>query len=508
MDFKKLVIASIAVAASAAVQAAVPGVSDVTMEQVDGRLVTITYTLSDAPAIITLDVQTNVSGDVWASIGGEAVCNAEGDVWRKVGSSLSGGGSTTGTITWRPYRSWPGHTIAAGGARAVVTAWALDNTPDYMVVDLSYAARADSQTYYPSADFLPGGILSNNIYRTTKLVMRKIMAKGVEWTMGSTTRETQRTAEREATHQVTLTNNYYIGVFEITQKQWALIQTGNATPSKFSNAIYRDMRPVESVCYNEIRNSSSQTADTDYDWPADPHPSSFLGLLRKRTGIDFDLPSEAQWEFAARGGHGDGLWGDGSAIQNSSPDSNLDLLARYMMNDGYIGGTTEPSTSCGATNGTAIVGSYMPNSWGLYDTAGNVWEWCLDWLEDGITNYNGKVNIDYANSSNTLSGVAGGYRMLRGGSWSNWARYCRPAQRNSFVPTIQANDFGLRVCCPAGCSDENESYAAVSSGTALATSTRSAVSSTSPIEARYRTWDESDGIALRSDKRAMMIIVR
>ena len=190
------------------------------------------------------------------------------------------------------------------------------------------AAQPNTQKYYPSADFVPGGV-TNGLYKTTKLLMRKIMAKDVEWTMGSTTLETKRDATREATHQVKLDGNYYIGVYEVTQAQWDLIQPGR--PSYFNNAADRAMRPVEQVCYNEIRNAdSSTTADTAYDWPADPNPNSFLGKLKTKTGTGFDLPSEAQWEFAARAGNGDTKWGDGSGILNSDADANLDLRGRYQ----------------------------------------------------------------------------------------------------------------------------------------------------------------------------------
>ena len=279
------------------------------------------------------------------------------------------------------------------------------------------------------------------------LVMRKINAKGVTWTMGSTALETERNASREATHQVTLTNNYYIGVFPITQEQWGLIQTSRAAPSYFANLADRAMRPVEQVCYNEIRNAANDTAvNASYNWPNDPNPSSFLGLLNARTGIAFDLPSEAQWEFAARAGNGDTKWGDGLGIQNQNPDGNLNQLGRYRAN----GGGTNPAASSDATAGTAIVGTYKPNDWGIYDMYGNVWEWCLDWYQDNISTLGGKVNINPENSAQTLSGSAGSNRPVRGGGCTNVAGECRPAFRTGRDPSSREKDRGFRVICYAG----------------------------------------------------------
>ena len=446
MSITKLTATTFAVAANAALTAAVPEISNVTMAQDTTRLVTITYTLADAPAVVTVDVQTNNANGAWASIGGEAVWNATGDVWKKVETGSH-------TITWRPDHSWPDHKIADGGARAVVTAWALDNTPDYMVVDLAAAAQPGTQTYYPAADFVPGGV-TNSLYKTTKLLMRKIMAKDVIWTMGSTTLENQnRQAAHEATHQVKLANNYYIGVYEITQSQWSQVATNNTTAvANFTTE--RFMRPMEKVCYNEIRNAANTTtANASYNWPNAPNPSSFLGLLRSKTGIDFDLPSEAQWEFAARAGNGVGYWNDGTPILNANPDANLNLLGRYERNGGRVlSGTSyvDPAANCGVTNGTAIVGSYLPNAWGIYDMHGNVWEWCLDWYEDNINAHGGAVNIDPSAPAKTLSGASGAYRMLRGGSWSNAAGSCRPAFRSFITPTNRHYGIGFRVLCSAG----------------------------------------------------------
>ena len=464
MNIRNLIIASIVAFVATAPspsQAATPEVTDVTMTQGgSGRLVTITSRLTE-DAVVTLDVQTNATPNAatgWASIGGAAICNAQGAVWRKV-TSADADGNGNYTITWRPDLSWldefgNGFKIADGCAKAVVTAWSLDNTPNYMVVDISAGAQPNTQRYYPAADFIPGGLLGMDEYRTTMIVMRKIMAKDVVWTMGSTLQETQRKPQLctdEDTHAVQLTNNYYIGVFEVTQTQWALIQTGRPTPAKHS--VEGAMRPVEDVCYNEIRNAAADTtaATAAYNWPAAPKPASFLGLLRTKTGIDFDLPSEAQWEFACRAGHGDTKYGDGSTIMNAlrEADANLDRLARYRMNSG-MSGIAEPSDG-GPTNCTAIVGSYEPNSWGLYDMLGNVWEQSLDWCESDITGFNGAVNIDPANSAKTLSGATGSNRTIRGGGWNHYGiPHCRPATRLAFSPTGRDKAIGFRVVCTAG----------------------------------------------------------
>ena len=112
------------------------------------------------------------------------------------------------------------------------------------------------------------------------------------------------------------------------------------------------------------------------------------------------------------------------------------------------------------TNGTAIVGSYAPNAWGLYDMHGNVWEWCLDWYQENIATakdasdelYGGRVNIDPSNPANYLSGASasGANRVSRGGSWIYAAGYCRPAFRGIYAPTARNSFNGFRLLCSAG----------------------------------------------------------
>lgn len=330
---------------------------------------------------------------------------------------------------------------------AVVT---LDNPPDYMVVDISSAAQPNTQRYYPGVDFLPGGLLENGDYRESSLVMRKVPAAGVEWTMGSVA-EDGRNATKEATHKVRLDANYYLGVFEVTQSQYALVKEGTtrAEPSSYKYEADKKFRPVEKVCYNELRCSNGSTSPVigNY-WPNDPHSNSFLGRLRAKTGIPFDLPGEAQWEFACRAGNGEGKWGDGSDYLSRTTDANLAVLACY--------GRAAPANNSGdypavaaADGGTMPVGSFAPNAWGFYDMNGNVMEICLDWFENDISGFGGAVNIDPANPSLPLSGTAASYHVQRGGAFRSSASACRAASRAEEISNGQYNYVGLRVACPA-----------------------------------------------------------
>ena len=416
-----------------------PTVGTVSMVQGDNREVSITYTLSEAPAVVTLDIETNVTGDVWASIGGENIQHVTGDVNRKVS------GKETYTITWCPDFSWQGN---LANARAVVTAWPLDNTPDYMVVDL-LAEAGDNVRYFTSTNFLPGGLLADRKYRTTSIVMRKILAKGVRWYMGSVDDDTGRTAAQEYRHEVTLTNNYYMGVFEVTQAQWALVQVdkGNATPSAFALASYRAMRPVERVCYNEIRMADNDKAvhEDARDWPEAPYGESFLGRLRTRTAIDFDLPSDAEWEYACRAEHGDKEWNNG-AVYTDEASQKATVPGRYGTKQ--PDGTSFPSTykttnasqfsSVTADYGTAICGSYAPSDWGLYDMHGNVGEWCLDWFQENLTGTDGSVV------------ASGTQRVRRSGLGNDAVKHLRSAARTKNMPDFQHQFIGFRLACRAG----------------------------------------------------------
>ncbi|MBR2837364.1 MAG: formylglycine-generating enzyme family protein [Kiritimatiellae bacterium] len=409
---------------AAAFAADMPDVTAVTMTQADSREVTIAYTLENAPAVVTLDIQTNATDGSWASIGGENIQVLSGDVNRRVATSGAH------EIKWRPDLSWPDHKVVGDGVRAVVTAWPMDNPPDYMVVDISAGAVAGDVEWYPNAGSVPGGVTNNVCYRQTTILMRKIMAKGVTYTAGSFGEYTA-TPIREKTHPADLTNNFYIGVFEVTQAQWALIFERRPWPSYFTYVGDRAMRPVERVSYNEIRcgTTNLQTQVQGGEWPDPPYEQSYLGLLRTKTGIDFDLPSEAQWEYACRAGNGDGRWGNGEPIRSNN------VPGRYNGN----GGSSSDAASVTAEKGTAIAGSYAPNDWGIYDMHGNIQEWCVDYYLEDISGLRGVVNtIPTAKHEHTY----------RGGTFVGGYSNARSAFRSYHTAESSANHIGFRLVCP------------------------------------------------------------
>ncbi len=289
----------------------------------------------------------------------------------------------------------------------------------YMVIDLSRgtkAAKGYPMTYL--ADVPKGGWTDE--YKTDKLVLRRI--EPGTFTMGSPEGELGRRND-ETQHEVTLTKAFYIGVFEVTQKQWERVM--GDWPSYFRNPKCRDERPVECVCYNDIRGVNAGEA-----WPAtnSVDAASFMGGLRARTGKAFDLPTEAQWEYACRAGTTTAL-NSGKNLTSAESCPSLAEVGRYKANSGD--GAQKGDTDVG----TAKIGSYPPNAWGLYDMHGNVWEWCLDWYG----NYTGP-------ESDPKGSLSGSYRVIRGGSWHDGSSICASAYRYIYrTPSYRTSLFGFRV---------------------------------------------------------------
>ena len=246
----------------------------------------------------------------------------------------------------------------------------------YCVINLSAGSTAGS---YPVTYLCepPEGGFNTTEYKTTKLVLRRI--PGGTFKLGGT-------------DEVTVSNPFYIGIFEVTQKQYQLV-TGEA-PSEYVG----DIRPVTNVSWSDVRGNEDTS---DWSTIRAISPSSFLGRINARTNLGCDLPTYVQWEYACRAGTTTSFNNGGHS------EEDMKQLGRYKSNtnDGK-GGYPEHTA----------VGSYLPNSWGLYDMHGNVWEYALNVYDDS-----------------DVQGVmpSGYYAAVRGGGWQGGWGGCASTARVS-----------------------------------------------------------------------------
>ena len=273
----------------------------------------------------------------------------------------------------------------------------------YMVVDLAKSGKM-AVSYL---DEVPKGGWSDE-YKTKKMVLRKIAPGSFEYLRGKSFK---------------ITKPFYIGVFEVTQNQYEKVMGRKNNRSKSKG----NMRPVANVSYSDIRGSNK-----GLNWPKDGavDSNSYLGKLRKKVGMDFDLPTEVQWEYACRAG--------------TKGDFNVDGVE--MVKLGKYRGNNKAQTDTHVK-----VGSYMPNAWGLYDMHGNVWEWCADrgkdeWNYDPF-DWKNEVKESETDPKGTEDGKS---RFLRGGSWKVNASDCRSSIRLRRPADSQSDAIGFRLACPAG----------------------------------------------------------
>jgi len=219
--------------------------------------------------------------------------------------------------------------------------------------------------------------------------LEMVYVKGGTFSMGNTFESgTLGYAREKPVHQVTL-SDYYIGKYEVTQGQWKRVMRGKRG-GYFQKG---DDYPVESVTWHDAQ--------------------AFCKKLSRLTGKKYVLPTEAQWEYAARGGcKNENTKYSGSEV--------IDEVAWYISNSDH---STHP------------VGMKSPNALGIYDMSGNVSEWCQDWdsfyQKDPQTDPQGPVS--------------GSGRVFRGGNWKYWARNCRVSTRNYGTPTTWNEYSGFRV---------------------------------------------------------------
>ena len=214
-----------------------------------------------------------------------------------------------------------------------------------------------------------------------------VRVEGGTFRMGATSeQEDEVDSDEKPVHSVTL-SSYYIGKTEVTQALWQSVMGSN--PSGFKGA---DL-PVERVSWDDCQ--------------------EFIQKLNSLTGRNFRLPTEAEWEFACRGGNN-------SRGYKYSGSNNLGSVAWY---DGNSGGKSHP------------VGTKAPNELGIFDMSGNVWEWCSDWY----------ANYTSYSQTNPTGPQSGSFRVYRGGGWYGGARYCRSSYRIGSYPTIRNDGLGLRL---------------------------------------------------------------
>ena len=405
-----------------------PQISLVSAQQDDNRVLKVTYTL-DEPAIVTFDVKTN-----GVSIGAANLKLASGDVHRVVNATEAG---EVRTLFWRAYEAWPEHTSKKDGMdfSVTVTAWATNSPPDYMVIKLVGDDKG-ARTYYTAPEQLPGeGGVTNDIYKTDYLVMRRIPAAGKTFRMGPPPEVTR--SVNAVRHLVALTNDFYMAVFELTQAQYSNVMGWVCSLSYFDLyssynadlANYKDVitGPVPQTRFSEFRGTAKS-------WPADGHEIAQTAELHTfRTSLKLptlDLPTEAEWEFACRAGTTGNRY-DGTA-DGANPTS------------GQVPSKTWPPLN------PKPVGLLQPNDFGLYDMYGNVAELCLDcYVEDGsyVSDVDG-VTIAPKGPAADKDGKQA-LRVLRGnGYWDGNDN----TQANSWFRGSKKRDnnypaFGYRLVC-------------------------------------------------------------
>ena len=232
--------------------------------------------------------------------------------------------------------------------------------------------------------------LENQVVNVNGVSFTMIAVEGGTFNMGATSEQGgDADSDEYPVHSVTL-SDYYIGETEVTQELWEAVMGSN--PSDFSG---NPQRPVEMVSWNDCQ--------------------EFITKLNELTGKNFRLPTEAEWEYAARGGNG-------SQGYKYSGSNTISDVAWYNGNSG---------------SETHNVKTKSPNELGIYDMSGNVFEWCEDW-------YGGYSSGSQTNPTGPSSGF---FRVLRGGSWYSNTKACRVSNRSNDSPGSRYSRYGFRVVC-------------------------------------------------------------
>jgi formylglycine-generating enzyme required for sulfatase activity len=446
---KKSVFSACAVLTSGLVLAT-PKISLDSLVQVSPNRVVVSYTLAESPALVTVSFETNFVNDaqetVWVPLARGLVKTLAGDVNRVVQPGSR-------TFIWKARTDWPEQRFAPGKIRANITARRLSNPPDYVVIDLE--KDADAVSYYETAEEVPGGV-TDDAYKTTKLLLRRIRAANVRWRMGASYDDSRWSVKgylpAEAPRMVSLSEDYYIGVYGFTQKQYEIVAgyplstVPKANPSATKSLVNAAKRPVTNVDYETLRGSG-----VAYSWPSAGHAvdsTRCLGLLRARYGFAIDLPTCAQWEYAYRAGTATSFFTGDMYSESTSAK----VLKDYAWT---MGNTTDDDDGVDYSDmkKVHVVGKKLSNPWGLYDIAGNAVELCLDWavLSDNAPSRGESVD-PVGPVSRSPGASKDSVRIWRGGSCLTGGMMgedhnCRATAAYAYEGTYGC--MGFRICCPA-----------------------------------------------------------
>lgn len=240
------------------------------------------------------------------------------------------------------------------------------------------------------------GDTSNKVFTVNGVTFTMVFVESGTFTMGATAEQQKPYDDEKPPHCVTLTKDFYIGETEVTQALWKAVMgfTPTASGSQWTTEYgLGDHFPAYYINYEDVQ--------------------QFISQLNSLTGAQFRMPTEAEWEYAARGG-------SKSKGYQYSGSNTLGDVAWYDSNSGSM---------------THAVKTKMVNELGLYDMTGNVWEWCSDW----------KGDYTYSHAVDPAGADSSDYRSCRGGSWSGIARRCRVAYRGGGGPSLRQYDHGFRL---------------------------------------------------------------
>ena len=407
----------IAALAFAAASASALTVTDVTARQrwPWNSIVDVNFTIGDAGAGDAFAIDIAATYD-----GGTKTLHAKTFASEPIGKTGSN------RLVWDFGADYPD--FKAEDLQVTVTATPFsDSTPVYLVIDLSAGANAESYAvrYTTAAPEHTAGVA--DACKTSELWLKRVKAGTITMGNGSSS-----TASYRAAHTCTLTRDFYLGIFSITQAQWENVgYDPGATVSAFTNAAYCATRPADSLKYNWLY--------SHYSWPDSDILSAdcFLKRLRDRTGLNFHLPTEWQWEYACRAGSTDARYPDAQYRCSSTTPTSPPADYEYYGERGMWGPEYGPS----------YVDAYPANPWGFYGMLGNLWEWCANLNPNPAIAANDSVVDPLGNSPTGLSAANARKRITKGGCWLQDRSYsCAFSFRTQDPWNSTLEAYGARVC--------------------------------------------------------------